>query len=180
MFSTNNEYFLLHDPAQCSLHEYLSDHNGKLSQQERFSFMLEIANTIAKMHANGIVHRNLLPSRLFVTSDKHISMIGFENPKIQTSSSYTCIRTVYAPPEASLNPNQVTPFYDIFALGILMYEIWVTTKMTGYKLNMSLLETNNAPAPLIALIVKCTDANPQNRCSIHEIVETLEKMYHSI
>lgn len=177
--SSATEYILLHHPGECSLHEYLTANNGKLPQKERILFALQISRTLGKMHANGIVHRNLLPSRIYVTKDRYIALIGYENPKALGSSSLTFIRTAYAPPEASFNLNQVSPSFDIYALGMLMFEIWTMTKITSYKLNIQLLESSKAPAPLIALIVKCTDANPQLRCSVHEIVETLEKLYRA-
>lgn len=169
------QFQLLHGFADFNLHELIL--KGNLTAKERLLLMLELSRTVAKMHANGIVHRNLLPSRIFVTKDLHIALIGFDNPKVLLPASLTFVRTAYAPPEATANPNEFKPSYDTFALGVLTFEIWTMTKLTEYKLNVDLLK--HAPPLLKALITQCTDTNPHLRCSIHDIVEVLEKLYRS-
>src|SRR5207244_3887351 len=84
---------------------------------------------LAAAHAHGIVHRDLKPENVFVSGDR-VKVLDFGIAKVLASSNTTRTGSVfgtpqYMAPEQARGSQYVTPLTDIYALGIILYEMLV-------------------------------------------------------
>lgn len=89
--------------------------------------MLEpVAKALEKVHALGIIHRDLNPSNLMVQEDGTIKVIDFgaarkylDNEKTMT----VLVKRGYAPLEQYMHKGKQGPWTDIYALCATLYEM---------------------------------------------------------
>ncbi len=127
--------------------EYLEGSDlGQLLERRRVfeasrvvDYVLQALEAIAQAHAQGIIHRDLKPSNLFLTNRADGSQIikvldfGISKPTFGRVAKITSSRSVlgsppYMSPEQVRSPRTVDARTDIWATGILLYEL-LTGKM---------------------------------------------------
>lgn len=96
-----------------------------LPESEAIAVMKQIIKGYLQIHAHCIIHRDLKPANIFLADSQiKIADFGFamkvsDNRKY---SSYNVGSPVYMPPEA-LNENKYSFKSDIWALGVIYYEL---------------------------------------------------------
>jgi serine/threonine protein kinase len=108
---------------------------GSLSLEEAATLVLQACDAIAEAHARGIVHRDLKPSNLFLTQRRNghpcLKVLDFGISK-QMEGVATADRTesgailgslLYMSPEQMVSPKDVDLRGDIWALGVVLYEL---------------------------------------------------------
>jgi serine/threonine-protein kinase len=120
------EYLIGNDLSQ------LLERDGPLDPAQIAAFALEACEALAQAHAAGIVHRDLKPANLFLASradSSHcIKILDFGISKITTSSVLTRSQSLvgspyYMSPEQLETPLDVDVRADLWALGVIMYEL---------------------------------------------------------
>ncbi|WP_437332146.1 serine/threonine-protein kinase [Sorangium sp. So ce394] len=106
---------------------------GALSLDDAVEYVLQTCEAVGEAHAAGIVHRDLKPANLFVTHDVSgspcIKVLDFGISKISgadlalTDDDQTLGSPYYMSPEQMLSSKDVDPRSDLWALGILLYEL---------------------------------------------------------
>jgi serine/threonine-protein kinase len=110
---------------------------GALSVPEAVDFVLQAAKPLAEMHDEGIVHRDVKPSNLFLARDadgkERIKLLdfgvaAFQQPVARSDSSITFSAAVlgtprYMAPEQVLEASRVDARADVWALGVTLYEL---------------------------------------------------------
>jgi len=111
---------------------------GPLPVEQAVDFILQASEAIAEAHALGIVHRDLKPGNLFVTrrpdGGLSIKVLDFGISKMTglassaPLSSMTQTSTMmgspqYMPPEQIRSSKDVDARSDIWALGVILYEL---------------------------------------------------------
>ena len=91
--------------------------------------VLEVAEGLAYAHTRGLVHRDVSPSNVIVAYDGRVKFVDFGIARIQTETRHTRAGTLkgkigYMSPEQCQGKN-VDARADVFALGILLYELTV-------------------------------------------------------
>ncbi len=100
----------------------------RLGVSERLGLFLEICSAVFYAHQRLVVHRDLKPSNILVTSEGEPKLLDFGIAKIladpapATLTSERMMTPEYASPE-QLRGEQVTTASDIYALGVLLYEL---------------------------------------------------------
>jgi serine/threonine-protein kinase len=138
---------VLEDGSPFLVMEYLAGKDLSLYLRERerlpvaeaVDFLLQASEGLAEAHALGIVHRDLKPSNLFLTrrSDGSalIKVLDFGVSKLLapgfgpalTRTNDVVGSPVYMPPEQMLSSKTVDLRADIWALGVIMYELLTGT-----------------------------------------------------
>jgi serine/threonine protein kinase len=111
---------------------------GALPVERAVDFMLQACEAIAEAHALGIVHRDLKPANLFVArlpgSVETIKVLDFGISKLtglsasggessQTKTSALMGSPLYMSPEQMQSSKNVDTRGDIWALGVILYEL---------------------------------------------------------
>jgi len=89
---------------------------------------LQTVAGLAAIHAQGIVHRDLKPENVLITDDHEIRIMDLGVAKLQEASiaitreGHFAGSILYAAPE-QFGPEEVGPSVDLYALGVLLYEL---------------------------------------------------------
>ena len=103
---------------------------GTLAIDEAVLYVLHATDALAEAHKQGVVHRDIKPANLFLTKSNDgspcVKVIDFGIAK--TAAAITQIGVVlgsprYMPPEQIREAREVDARADIWALGIVLYEM---------------------------------------------------------
>lgn len=111
--------------------EKLSRAASGLGLDARLSVILEVLDGLAYAHSQGIYHRDIKPGNVMITpSDAQAVIVDFglahlpDRPPGQDLTRSAIGTPGYIPPEVQANPtNSRGPNHDIFASGIMLYEV---------------------------------------------------------
>ena len=153
---------------------------GKLEPARTVDIALQVCGALELAHSSGLVHRDVKPQNLLVRDDGTVKIADFgiawaaEATKLTQIGSVLGTAAYLAPEQAS--GEQVTAAADIYALGVVLYEL--LTGRTPYSFQ-SLAELvvkqreqpitpvrENAPgvpAALEAVVMRCLARNPDYR-----------------
>jgi serine/threonine protein kinase/WD40 repeat protein len=100
---------------------------GPLPVEEALDIASQAARGLAKAHQHGIVHRDVKPSNLFVTSDGVVKVMDFGIAKLMgeagpTRSGAFLGTPSYMAPEQALS-EAVDARVDVWSLGVVLYEM---------------------------------------------------------
>ncbi|MFF3851820.1 protein kinase [Micromonospora sp. NPDC002575] len=161
---------------------------GTLPWREAVTIGAEVTSALATAHARGVVHRDVTPGNVMLTStgvkvvDFGISALAGESEK---GAEGTLLGTpAYLAPER-LNNGQVSPATDVYALGLLLYRMltgrlpWqasTTTQMLRahmYAEPEPMPDVPGLPAEVTALVHRCLAKRPEDRPATAEVARTL-------
>lgn len=163
-------------------------HRGAMPVEQAVEFVLQACVAVADAHALGIVHRDLKPANLFCVrrSDGQlaIKVLDFGISKTLTASglasgtttSATMGSPFYMSPEQMRAARDVDARADIWALGIILFELMVgRPAFGGDTVTEVALQVANEPTPSIrsvrrdvpegleAVLFKCLQKDRQGR-----------------
>ncbi|HEX4379719.1 MAG TPA: serine/threonine-protein kinase, partial [Candidatus Acidoferrum sp.] len=167
--------------------ETLRQHlNGKpLPIEKILDLGIQIADAIDAAHAQGIIHRDIKPSNVFITKRGQAKVLDFGLAKLvpkdalglapddsspkSTQESISIVGIISGTP-AYMSPEHVRgddldPRADVFALGLLLYEMATGRPAFGGKTGGAIIEAilTRAPASIRSL-------NPQLPPQLEEII----------
>ncbi|MGE5242864.1 MAG: tetratricopeptide repeat protein [Betaproteobacteria bacterium] len=108
---------------------YAADSRAGL--RRRLELFLDLCQAVALVHRHLIVHRDIKPGNVLVTTDGHVKLLDFGIAKLTdeleavsppTATNQRAMTPEYASPEQILG-QPVTAATDVYALGILLYEL---------------------------------------------------------
>lgn len=156
----------------------------KMLQQRRIlpldvllPILRQTAEALSAVHAAGVVHRDIKPGNILITSDNKVKLTDFGISRSQNQVTLTAAGMVmgtaqYLPPEQAIG-QLATPSGDLYALGVVAYEALVGKRpFTGEsQVDIAFAHVNSPvpvmpshiPAPLRDLVMKLLDKKPSNR-----------------
>jgi hypothetical protein len=121
---TGQPYLVMEYVDGVHLDAFCNERN--LGIPERLHLFLRVCDAVASAHRNLIVHLDLKPSNILVTSDATVKLLDFGTSKmIQPDNllTTTVLATpAYASPE-QLRNEPVTTACDVYALGAILFEL---------------------------------------------------------
>ncbi len=128
-------YFVMEYVDGIPIDDYCDTH--KLGLTDRIHLFQTVCDAVQYAHRNLVIHRDLKPSNILVTADGTVKLLDFGIAKVldpdweaEKPLTYTTTHRLtpeYAAPEQIRN-DQVTTTTDVYALGIILYEI-----LTGHR-----------------------------------------------
>jgi tetratricopeptide (TPR) repeat protein len=178
---TGAPFFVMELVKGIALNEYCDAH--KLTIPERLHLFMQICGAVQHAHQKGIIHRDLKPSNILVESHdgKPVpKVIDFGLAKATTGlqlteqSLFTGFGTVMgtplymAPEQATFNAIDVDTRADIYALGVVLYELLTgTTPITRDTFKKAALEE------VLRLVREQEPMTPSSRLSSAESVPSV-------
>ncbi len=106
---------------------------GKLPLAEAAHYVIEAAEALAEAHEIGIVHRDLKPANLFLSragNKRLLKILDFGISRFETAGESRVTQTqtafgtpLYMAPEAVRSAKHTDSRADIWALGVILYEL---------------------------------------------------------
>ena len=171
------------------------DRDGPLPIQDAVRVMKEVADALAYAHGQGVMHRDIKPDNVML-SGRHALVMDFGVAKAVESAGGESLTTVgvavgtptYMSPEQATGQEHIDQRSDIYALGILGYEMLTGAPPFTGRTAQAILSAHvmEAPAPiqekrasvppvLAELIMRCLEKAPADRWQhAEEIVQQLE------
>ena len=135
-------------------------HTHRLPLDERITLVQRVCGAVQYAHQHGVVHRDLKPANILVTPDGAPKVLDFGVAKLLDPSGSEAASTVTSPWRRALTPNYASPEQlrglpvttasDIYALGVLLYEL-----LTGSR------PYDTADQPLEEVLRMVTDRDPR-------------------
>lgn len=151
---------------------------GQLSFKEAVSIAIQVGRGIEAAHNKGIIHRDIKPQNIIISTEGKVKVTDFGIAKAATSntiSSDVMGSVHYTSPEQARN-GYVDGKSDIYSLGIVMYEMVTgrvpfdgdTTVAVAIQHLQEEMESpktyaQDLPISMEKIILKCTQKNPDRR-----------------
>jgi serine/threonine protein kinase len=102
------------------------------SVQQRLGIYLQVLDAMAAAHRRGIIHRDIKPSNILVNSASRAKVLDFGiavDRQLLESVSDECYRgtPAFSAPEQVTPPFNISTATDVFALGVLLYQLLTDT-----------------------------------------------------
>ncbi len=158
-----------------------------LSAEQKIAIFFQIANALAAVHRLGIVHRDVKPENILVNDSLQVKLADFGLAYMSDAGRVTEKSSImgtpgYMAPE-QIRGEELTPAVDVFALGIVGYELFTGVNPflgpdIGSTINNILTQSENEPwdrttamAPELARSIRsCLQRNPRNRFATAELL----------
>jgi serine/threonine protein kinase len=160
--SEGRPYFVMEHVEGVSIDEYCSQR--KLGLEARLRLLQRVCEAVSYAHQNLVVHRDLKPDNILVTNAGIPKLLDFGVAKLLAPSGDTGLTVTsfasrpltpeYASPE-QVEGMPVTTATDVYALGVVLYELLTDTKAqrmntsTPLELHRVVCESE-APRPSVA------------------------------
>ncbi|MDI1437449.1 serine/threonine protein kinase [Polyangium sorediatum] len=166
----------------------LLQRRGHLPLEDAATLVIQACDVLAEAHALGIVHRDLKPSNLFLVRRRNgspcLKVLDFGISKQtegvpaaeQTDSGAILGSLLYMSPEQMLSPKAVDQRSDIWAMGVVLYELTTGKRpFEGDSLaNLLRVVLHNEPPPPTSLqpelpaaldevVLRCLRKRPEER-----------------
>jgi eukaryotic-like serine/threonine-protein kinase len=154
---------------------------GALGLDEALDILIQTCAALQAAHDLGIVHRDVKPGNLFVEAGGVVKVMDFGLAKMRDAPGLTASGAIggtpaYMAPEQASDLRSVVPATDIYALGIVAYELFTGTVPFRHENPLSVLimhreqtplppRTHNPALPeeLEQLILRCLAKEPSQR-----------------
>jgi eukaryotic-like serine/threonine-protein kinase len=106
----------------------------QLSIEDRLKLLMMICNAVHHAHTKGVIHRDLKPSNILISSDGQPKILDFGVARaVNSDAKSTTLHTepgqvigtlaYMAPEQAAGRVNEVDTSSDVYALGVIAYEL---------------------------------------------------------
>ncbi|MDF1754305.1 MAG: serine/threonine-protein kinase [Verrucomicrobiales bacterium] len=129
-------YFVMEFVDGCDLHQHAK--NGQLDTNGAMNIMVQVCDALTYAHANNIIHRDIKPGNVFLTSEGIVKVGDFGLAKLLrpemsdpaysellnlTLTGVTMGTPSYMAPEQLEQGESIDHRADLYSLGVLFYEI---------------------------------------------------------
>jgi hypothetical protein len=148
-----------------------------------FKYLLQTLHALRAAHQQKVYHRGLKPEQLLIDAYGNVKVSDFGFSRI-VERDHAVIRQIYVgmgnvaymAPELYNDPTATSPQTDIYALGIIFYEL-LTRKLPGRRSPMPSQINSALPHGIDDIFDKMTrDAREERYNSIDEILDDIDKL----
>ena len=189
-------YFVMEYVAGVPVTQFVQQH--RLSIRQRLELFLNVCSAVERAHRDHIVHRDIKPGNILVTSDGEPKLLDFGIAKLleagesmveATATSQQRLTPICASPEQARG-EPVTMASDIYALGALLYEMltqrsphqFSSTRPSPEELARVVCEEDVLP-PSAVVAERSTQQQLQgdlDNITLHAMRKEPERRYHSV
>jgi serine/threonine-protein kinase len=161
-------------------------------------YLVEACSALAMAHDKGVIHRDIKPANFFITREDTLKVMDFGIAKkssaqqAMTQAGFIAGTPAYMSPEQINNFAAVSHLTDIYALGVVAYEVFTGVVPFDSEEMMQLLMmhlTATPPPPrqknpvipeeLEAIILHCLEKDPAKRVqSCHDLAASFRQLQH--
>jgi len=126
----NTAYIVMEYVKGTDLRRHIRNRGGRLSLAETLAVMKPVMEALAKVHENGVIHRDISPDNIMLLPNGRVKLLDFgavrelHNPNaegILTHSTEAILKRGFAPAEQYQRRGSLGPWTDIYALCATIY-----------------------------------------------------------
>jgi len=188
----NTAYIVMEFLAGQTLKSYVRNRTAPLTLRETVAVLLPVFRGLGRVHEAGLVHRDISPDNIMLTSDKTVKLLDFgavrdvgaaDVDKELTKSTEAILKQGFAPLEQYQKKGSLGPWTDVYALCATIY--YCLTKTTPPDAPGLLLEESEIPwqelpgltVDQAAVLAQGTAILPKNRIrSVSELAARLNEV----
>ena len=119
-------YFAMEYIEGCSLQSYLEKSDGhRISWEEAKALLIPVMDALMKVHAKGIIHRDIKPDNIYILNDKTVKVLDFGSARYSMGEKSRSLDVVlthgFAPREQYSRHGRQGPYTDVYALAATFY-----------------------------------------------------------
>ncbi|MDQ2927003.1 MAG: protein kinase, partial [Pseudomonadota bacterium] len=152
-----------------------------LGVRQRLQLFLQVPDAVAVAHGQGVIHRDLKPSNILVDDTGHVKLLDFgiahllPGPSDAEQTALTreaalALTPRYAAPE-QFQKSALSMSTDVYALGIVLYELLTGAHPSGLPQGASALE--HMQAATLGRCIAASSAAPALRRELRGDVDTI-------
>lgn len=127
IFDENNTSYMVMPFIEGPSLQSIVEKNGPMSYPEAVNYMAQIASAVGYIHDHHILHRDIKPDNILVTSDYKAVLIDFGSAREfiedKTQAYTSMVSHGYAPTEQYTRTSRKGSYSDIYSLGATLYFI---------------------------------------------------------
>ena len=125
--------------------------NGPLPFGEVLDITLPVLYSLEEVHKNGVIHRDIAPDNIVITSDKKIKLIDFGSARsainAQSNDMDIVLKPGYAPVEQYSTSGLQGSWTDVYAMAAVMYHM-ITGKLPPESVKRKEEDTLKTPTEM--------------------------------
>jgi serine/threonine-protein kinase len=174
-----NSYFICMEYVEGQSLEEIIDKHGILNPRTAAGYAIQICSALEVAHNNNLIHRDIKPQNILVTTDGILKITDFGIAKSlieDNTRTFNILGTTYYISPEQVQGKILSYSTDIYSLGVVMYEM-LTADLPfrgGNSIEISLKHINEAPMKpsylvndipeqIEKIIMHCLEKNPPDR-----------------
>jgi len=160
---------------------------GPLDRDTLLEWALQICAALEYAHARGILHRDIKPANVLVANGDFVKVVDFglakhtpasATPDLSVTFSQLAAGTPdYMAPEQTRSPTEADERSDVYALGVLLYEMATTRIPRGSWARPSRIRPE-LPRAFDGVVARALEPEPADRFpTIRELRKRLERIH---
>lgn len=126
-FEQNGTAYIIMEYIDGILLKDYMEQEGRLDVDTAVYLITPIIEALKKVHGSGIIHRDISPDNIFITSEGAIKLFDFgaavfANEQAENLSD-AVIKAGYAPPEQYRSKSKQGAFSDVYSVGAILYQM---------------------------------------------------------
>jgi eukaryotic-like serine/threonine-protein kinase len=135
-----------------------------IALDEGLGYLIDACAGLQAAHDRGVIHRDIKPANLFILQDGTVKVMDFGIAKRRAAPGMTVAGMVvgtpeYMSPEQVQGSEQVTPAADLYALGVVAYEMFVGERPFEHEelVPLLLMQVQHPPKPPRSVVASFDD-----------------------